>query len=52
MNRWRVTHFDAARHRHQLVVLACNAVAAIELAEAIYGVARTACAVRLHRGCW
>lgn len=50
MASWMVTHFDEARRRHRLVVLAVNAMAAIEIAEAAYGLAMAASAIKLRKG--
>lgn len=50
MARWMVTHFDEARHRHRLVVLAVSAMAAIEVAELVFGLALSARAIKLRKG--
>jgi len=46
---WRITHFDAAGHRHCLLVIRASRDSAIALAEHLYGEAQHLRAIRLPR---
>lgn len=50
MQRWKLKHIDAAHHCHRLVVTAANRMAAVAMADALFGDGWVVSAIHLLKG--